>query len=317
MKYALRRLLRDQAGISLFEAVVAITIAALIIVPVAGIMNQFVFLPGQWQATIATLNNARTAAKSIAEDARQANTFTTSTAPDYGTFAWTDRIGYPTSSISIRYFHESTTQSLFREETRNGDPTTNLVAVGISAYADVSIQASSTLIIASVTTTEDSIVADIQRNDKIRAYLRPLQPTAQPTPVPFRTAWDDFGSVSIVSTEPFEGTYHMRMTGASDFVERTIDLTDITNVRLQFQAQPEGFAASDAVELQVSDDGAAYTTVFTWNASSTQDVYAALDVDLSVYTSTSEFYIAFSGSLAGGGDGFLVDDIEVVRTWEE
>ena len=335
MKYLPNKTMASQAGVTLVELVAGLAIASLIALPLAGIINQFIFLPGQWSASISVMNNSRAAVRAVAEDARQASGFSPGTEPDYGTFSWTDRAGYPTSTFAVRYFHSAEDASLMREETVSGLFQTNLVAEGVQGYSDVSIQETGGLVTASVTSTRESIKDVIARNASITVQMRPALTTAQPSPPSMRLAWDDFesggfaggshwldgwqpqGSVAIESAGvPFEGSYHLQLAGSNDYVERMLDLSGQQNVRLQLWAKASGFDATDTVALKVSPNGVDFTTVRTWTNADPDDVYQAVDVDLSSFAATSEFFVAFDGSMPGGGDSFYVDDVKVVRTLE-
>ena len=131
---------------------------------------------------------------------------------------------------SVRYYHATSTSSLMREETIDGDSRANLVAPNIEAYADVSIQEIGRLVTVSVTSSADAIRDTITHNAVIKAQMRPVHPVAQPEPPPFRLAWDDFesgafgggsgwladwsvvGATSVTSEDtPLEGVYHLRL----------------------------------------------------------------------------------------------------------
>ena len=336
MRYVVKRDAKSQAGVTLLELVIGLAIAALLVVPIAGITNQLIFLPGQWSASITVMNDARAAVRSVADDTRQAAAFTTSTEPYYGTFVWNDWIGYPTSSYEVRYFHSTSTGegALMREETLNGVAWTTLVAEGIREYDDVSIQGSNGLVTASVTSTRESIVEDIVQTSTIKALMRPVLPTPYPTPPPLRLAWDDFetddftggsgwlddwydsGDASVVSTQgPYEGSFHLRLRRANGYVDRALDLSGWTNVRLQFWAKADSFEPGEFAQLLVSPDGAVFTPVRTWVDGEDDDMYRFEDIDLSSFSMTDEFWIAFDAEMSGTGDLFFVDDLKVVSTW--
>ena len=120
-----------EAGVTLLELVAGIAIVGLIIVPIAVIINQFIFIPGQLSASVTLMNGSRQAVRWIAEDVRQSDSFVSSTSPDYGTLSWTDRTQSSITTHTVRYFFSSTGESLMREETLNGDSQTIRVADNI------------------------------------------------------------------------------------------------------------------------------------------------------------------------------------------
>ena len=127
----------DQAGVPLVELLVSLTIIGLITVPLVGVINQFIFIPSRLSAAVTAMNDSRSAVRWIAEDARQATSFTSSTEPDYGTFSWTDRTRFPVSAFSVRYFLAASS-TLMRDESVNGVTSTNLITDTILDFGDVS-----------------------------------------------------------------------------------------------------------------------------------------------------------------------------------
>ena len=328
-------MLKNQAGLSLLEVIAGVAIAGLIIVPVAGIINQFIFIPAELGASIAVMNDARAAVRGIAEDARQATSFTTSTEPDFGTFTWTDRTRFPVSTTSVRYFHDATDSVLMREETVNGAAQTNRVTGSIANYADVSIQQSGDLTTVSVTSSSESITETLTRNASMTVQKKTSSPTPQPTPPPYRLAWDDFesgdltggsgwlgdwsiaGSADVTSEDgPFEGTNHLRLqtSVATTTADRSLDLSGQSNVRVQFQAKADAFDPGDVARLLV-DDGGGFAVVKVWVDGDDDNIYRAYDFDLSSFTMASEVFIAFDSGISAASGKFFVDDLEVVRSW--
>lgn len=330
-----RNIRRSEAGLSLFEVAVALFLAGIIIVPIAGVIAQFIFVPAQWSATVGTMTSARLAARAIAEDARQAAQFVSSTDPEYGTFTWTDSINFPTSSYAVRYFYSTGDTSLLREESVNGETSTSVVANDVAQYGDLSVSESGGLVVVSLRSTRDAIQENVAWNTTIRAHRRTNLATSQPAPAPFRRAWDDFetgdltggsgwleewsdsGDVSVLSAgTPYEGSFHLRLRRGTGYVERTLDLSGNKNIRLQFQAKVDSFEPGETAELLVSSDGVVYTPVKVWDDSDDDNTYYPEDIDLSSYTMASEFYIAFDANMSGAGDRFYVDDLKVISTWD-
>lgn len=319
---------------TLVELTAAVAIAAIIIVPLSGILNQLIFLPEQWSASMDAVGDARAAVRSIAADARQASVFTPAAEPDYGAFTWTDRAAYPTTTYAVRYRYSAADAALLREETAGGVTRTRLVADGIEAYADVSIRGDDGLIQVSVTTTKDAIRDRVTRNDTVSVQMRPASPPADQSPPADRLAWDDFesgglaggsgwlrrwsaqGAVTVPLGGPYEGTYHLWIWRGSGRAERSLDLSGRQNVRLRFWVKTDDFEAGDAVSLLVSSDGVDFTAVRTWGAGGPDNVYRFEDVDLSSFPMTSQLHIAFQADMTTLFDRFFVDNLRVVGSWE-
>ena len=330
-----------EKGVTLIEVALSLAVIGLLLVPVAGVINQFIFIPAQWAASVLVMNESRGVARWIAEDARQARTFTPGAAPDYGTFSWVDRTGFPVVTYTVRYTHESSTTSLKRVETIDGDGQTFVIADRIQVYEDVSIAESGGLVSVSVSSTADGLFSTMVRNAATKALMRPVLAPAHPTPPPFRLAWDNFESGNFsggsgwlddwvaagdaildTGSSPLEGIFHIRLKGstttATTTVERSLDLTGRSNVRIQFSAKAIGFNPGDTVRLLVDPTGAGFTAVKTWVDGDDDNVYRSEDIDLSSYQMTSEFFIAFEAfeaSMASPDGRLSVDDLKIVSTW--
>ena len=326
----------EQIGLTVIELVVALALSAMVIGPMVVILNQFFVLPIRASSTHNLIHQAQRAAFRIAEDSRNASSFVPAPAPDYGTFSWVDRTGTTVGTHSVRYFHSSGDNTLVREEIVNGGaPITIVVSRSVRDHSDVSIQRSDGLILASVTASTGLFDDPASTTAKFRARLRPSPPEPQPTPPPRTLAWDDFESgdfsggsgwlgtwltlseVSIESAEsPFEGTFHMRLRRSPARAERSLDLSGQIDVRLQFRAKSVAFEPGETVTLKVSDDlGGSFVTVRTWVDGEDDNIYHFEDIDLSSFTMTSEFFIAFESGITGAAGFFFVDDLRVVSSW--
>ncbi len=324
----------SQAGVTLLELVAGLAIAGLIMVPLAGIIRQFIYIPAQWSAQITVMRETRNAVRWIADDARQARSFVaTSTSPDYGTFDWTDYTQSPPSNHSVRYYFISSTVtstgSLMRQEAiDDGLPQTTHVASHIGGYADVSIQETGGLVVASVTSTAETMHDTITRNAIIKAKMRPLLPTPQPTPPPVRLAWDDFesgdlaggggwlgdwltsGDANVTSTgDPFGKVddFYLLLAGTSTTVTRSLNLSGHSNARLQFVAKVEGLSSKDYAGVQVNEVPSRF-----WPSETSGGVQ---EIALAAPFTTSDFAIAFEANISSTTGSFSIDDLKIVSDW--
>ena len=78
-----------------------------------------------------------------------------------------------------------------------------------------------------------------------------------------------------------------------------------------FRAKVESFEGSDSARVMVSPDGTNWTTVKTWTGADSDGIYKLVDIDLSGFTMTSRFFIAFEGNMSSAGDRLFIDDIEI------
>lgn len=330
------QMLKREPGVTLVEVAVGLAILGLILVPTAGIINQFIFLPAQISATNSVLTNSRAAVRVIAEDSLQATSFTTSTPPDYGTFAWTDRVKFPVDTYSIRYFYDSSTTSLMREETINGAPLTRTVVNDVATSTDVLISESGGIVSATVTSTRETILDEISKGAAVTVRIRVNPSADDDTPPQFRLAWDDFesgdllggggwledwsisGNVDASSLFPptAEGTFHMRLYDATSTASRTVDLSSQDDVSLSLWVKVVAFSGPEQASLVVQPDGGSPTTLRTWDLNTPNNTYLYVYEDLSAFSMTNDFQISFDLDNADSGDGFFIDDFEVVTLWD-
>ena len=67
--------------------------------------------------------------------------------------------------------------------------------------------------------------------------------------------WNRNGSTSLTtSRSPYEGTHHLQLQGKNAYVERSVDLTGMTDVHLQFYAKVRSFEGGDTMSCLVSSD---------------------------------------------------------------
>ena len=108
------------------------------------------------------------------------------------------------------------------------------------------------------------------------------------------------------------GTYHLRLRSSTGYVDRAANLSGRSNVHLQFWAKVNSFESADSLVLLVGPSGS-MATARTWTPADSDNVYHFVDIDLSPYTMSSEFYVAFDADMSNTGDYFYVDDM-VIKT---
>ena len=162
----------------------------------------------------------------------------------------------------------------------------------------------------------------------------PVPPTATPVavPLPAVAASDDWesggfsGGTGWISSwtvlggkdakvtrqdSPYAGDYHLRLSGSNGYASRDVDLSGRTGDHLTFRAKVDSFEGSDSARVMVSPDGIIWTVVKTWTFVDSDGIYKLVDIDLSSFTMTSQFFIAFEGNMSSKYDRLLIDNIEV------
>ncbi|MBN2076781.1 MAG: hypothetical protein JW762_14625 [Dehalococcoidales bacterium] len=127
--------------------------------------------------------------------------------------------------------------------------------------------------------------------------------------------WNRNGSTSLTtSRSPYEGTHHLQLQGKNAYVERSVDLTGMTDVHLQFYAKVRSFEGGDTMSCLVSSDYVDWKVVQTWDRSDSDETYYPVDIDLSSFEMSSEFWIAFDSGMSGNDDYFYVDYLSIIGT---
>ena len=125
--------------------------------------------------------------------------------------------------------------------------------------------------------------------------------------------WTVTAEVSVITLDgPQQGTYHMKVDKAGE-AKRDADLSGQSNLRWQFWAKISGnFTGAKKGHAHISENGSAWTEVWTWDNQSNKDVYEFIDIDLSPYTMTSQFWVRFTVDGTGPQSRVLyVDDLRI------
>ena len=164
-----------------------------------------------------------------------------------------------------------------------------------------------------------------------------LPPTATSTPTPTPTpavaasdgfesggfsggtgwagAWYASGDTTVSSIgSPHSGNEHLRLRKSDGYAERAANLTGLTNVRLQFWAKVDSFESGDQAKALVSPDGVNWTVVKTWTSADPDDTYVFVDIDLSAFSMTSTFAIAFDAEMSNASDRLYIDDLQIISS---
>ena len=124
--------------------------------------------------------------------------------------------------------------------------------------------------------------------------------------------WAPAGDARVIDwASPYEGDYHLELRYGTGYAERSVDLSAYSSARLQFWAKANSFDSGETAECLVSENGTGWTVVHTWVDGDDDNIYHFFDIDLSPYTLTSEFWIAFDANMADFRDYFYVDDLKI------
>ena len=110
------------------------------------------------------------------------------------------------------------------------------------------------------------------------------------------------------------GGFHARLLKDGGSAVRQVDLTGRTGVHLRFWAKVDDFTGSDTATVEVSTDGgSSFSTVHTFTAADSDAVYRAFDIDLSGFSMTSDFQVAFRTNAVNNKSKLLIDDVDLVE----
>lgn len=124
--------------------------------------------------------------------------------------------------------------------------------------------------------------------------------------------WADTGDVKVWKQDaPHGGTYHLRMRKANSYLERDTDFAGQSGLHLQLWAKVDSLEDADFVEALVSPDHTSWNVVKTWTAADSDNTYHFVDIDLSPFTMSSQFWIAFNSGMNSPNDHFYIDDLLV------
>jgi hypothetical protein len=128
--------------------------------------------------------------------------------------------------------------------------------------------------------------------------------------------WTDTGLSSVTTTgDPYEGIHHALLNGATDRIERSVDISNAQGyeILVQFWANAKSFHNDDTVEFLISPDGSSWETAEQWVNGDDDSQYRFYSVDVpSSYTNT--LHIAWQANTDGGSSYFYIDRILVLKT---
>jgi hypothetical protein len=127
------------------------------------------------------------------------------------------------------------------------------------------------------------------------------------------TGWWASGNASITTTgPPYSGSYNLRFRSDDGYADRAVDLSPYNYVHLQLWAMADSFETSEYMQCRVTPDGTNWYVLKDWVDGDDDGIYRFWDFDLSAYTMSSIFYIAFDAQMADTSDYFYIDDIQLV-----
>jgi hypothetical protein len=125
-------------------------------------------------------------------------------------------------------------------------------------------------------------------------------------------SWSRSTNAAVVNTGGPLNSWHLRLTGNSGVVTRSVNLNQQIQIHLVVWVKYSGWQSSDTASLRVSSDNITWYTAYTWRDGQDDGVYRSYDIDLSSYQMTSRFFISLRSSINNGNIYF--DNLSVI--WE-
>ena len=123
--------------------------------------------------------------------------------------------------------------------------------------------------------------------------------------------WVTSGDSSVTSNgTPHDSTRHLRVRRNTGLVTRTVDMTGVSNARLQFWWKANDFEGSESANVQIYDGS--WHTVLTVVNGQDNNRYQYADISLSGYSMISNFQVRIDANMSGPYDFFYVDDLTII-----
>lgn len=106
------------------------------------------------------------------------------------------------------------------------------------------------------------------------------------------------------------GDYHVRLRRGNGVIERVVDLSGLTNARLQFWWKAKKFEKSDTAEVQIYDGS--WHTVFVVKNRMDDHTYHLRDLDISDYNMIGDFRLRIKSEMNAKKDFLYIDDVKIV-----
>ena len=130
----------NQRGFTLLELIISISISALILPLVAGVIFMLQLFPQRTEADIQAQQDLQLVGQWVTIDANRASKISTDSLGEneYSVFSWTEYGGDSLVAVKVTYRYDAADTSLVREVTRNGVlDRISIIAQNIAAFDDV------------------------------------------------------------------------------------------------------------------------------------------------------------------------------------
>ncbi|MBN8247877.1 MAG: SBBP repeat-containing protein, partial [Verrucomicrobia bacterium] len=128
--------------------------------------------------------------------------------------------------------------------------------------------------------------------------------------------WAASGDASIqTASGPHSGSRHARLRRGTGLLSRTVLVPPgSTSLQMGFWSKLSSFEGADHAVVRVTPAGGGTTTLITFTASDSDNVYRYREFDLGSMISASSLQITFDANMSGTDDQWFLDDIRVTGT---
>jgi len=127
------------------------------------------------------------------------------------------------------------------------------------------------------------------------------------------SGWYHQGDSAIVSVDPYEGSYSLRLGRKNGYVDRVTGLSQYNDAKLTFYAKVQGYSGSVFSDLLYSSDGLNWVVLKKFTAFDSDNQYHYYEFDLTQYGLEENVWIAVD-SEGSRSDYLYIDNINIVTS---
>ena len=123
--------------------------------------------------------------------------------------------------------------------------------------------------------------------------------------------WYHQGDSAIVSDDPYEGSYSLRLGRKNGYIDRMTGLSQYNDAKLTFYAKVQGYSGSAYSDLLYSSDGLNWVILKKFTASDSDNQYRYYEFDLTGYGLNENVWLAVD-SEGSKSDYLYIDNITLL-----
>jgi|GEM_PF-4756271 len=128
-------------------------------------------------------------------------------------------------------------------------------------------------------------------------------------------SWTLTGDAGIDSSgTPHSGTRQLRLRDDGGVAKRSVNMSGANYPRISFAARVSSFESEDKAYFKVSTNGTSWTTLKTWTAADSDDIFHDFTFDLDpYYADAQDFRIGYFSDMSSNNDYLYIDDVNIYQ----